>query len=101
MKSNRSALWALIGVVVGFGLPALAFVGLIIVVVASTAQLAGQATPSLNKTTHVSGPLSGPGVALIDVGQHRKANNTMQITTHVQIIQFHLFGDHICVDYNM
>ena len=67
MKSNTPALWLLVGVIVGFGLPVLAFIGVIIVLVASTSQLTDQAIPSLGESSHVSGPLSGPAVALIDI----------------------------------
>lgn len=67
MASNRAAIWVLVGVVVGFGMPVLALIGLVLVLAVSTSQLAGQAAPSLEHSTHLSGPATGPAVAVVDV----------------------------------
>ena len=67
MKSNRSAVWLLVGVLVGFGLPVLALIGVVFALVLSTSQLAGQGGSSVDKAAHLSGPESGPAVALLDV----------------------------------
>lgn len=64
---NRSALWALLGVIVGFGLPIVTCVGLVLVAGVGMAMLVSQAEPADGTTVHVSGPLSGPAVVLIDV----------------------------------
>ena len=67
MSANRPAIWLLVGVVLGFGLPVLAIMGLIVTLVASAAQLSGPTLSSANETAHVSGPTSGDAVALIDI----------------------------------
>jgi|AP95_1055475.scaffolds.fasta_scaffold29296_2 protease-4 len=67
MSANRPAIWLLVGVVLGFGLPVLAIIGLIVTLVASAAQLSGPTLSSANETAHVSGPTSGDAVALIDI----------------------------------
>jgi protease-4 len=67
MKPNRSAVWLLVGIVVGFGLPVLALIGVVFALVLSSAQLAGQTGSSLNKATYLSGPESGPAVVLLDL----------------------------------
>lgn len=67
MNTNRSAVWALAGVAVGFGLPVVALIGLIIAVGFSAAQLTGTAAPSAPHYTQISGPESGPAVAVLDV----------------------------------
>lgn len=66
MNTNRSAVWALAGVAVGFGLPVVALIGLIIAAGFSAAQLTGDAAPS-TRYTQISGPESGPAVAVLDV----------------------------------
>jgi protease-4 len=65
--ANRSALWALAGVAVGFGLPTLACAGMLAVFSISTTSL-GTASPVAGSASeHVSGPFSGPAVAILDV----------------------------------
>ena len=57
MNTNRSAVWALVGVAVGFGLPVVALIGLILAVGFGAAQLTGAAAPSMSaRYTQVSGP---------------------------------------------
>lgn len=69
-KGNRPALWALLGVGVGFALPIGACLGLFVVfsialqLFAGPAGTAGVAPVPM---VHVSGPLSGPAVAMIDL----------------------------------
>ena len=67
MNTNRSAAWALAGVAVGFGLPILALVGLIIAVGFSAARLTGGTLPTASSYTQISGPDDGPAVAVLDV----------------------------------
>ena len=66
-KNNRSALWALIGVVIGFGLPFLAFLGLVIAVVVSIPDISSQPPTGLGGEEHLSGPSAGPSVAVVDI----------------------------------
>lgn len=69
MNTNRSALWAIIGVVVGFSLPLLFCGGMALVFVWSAgAEGGGGLTASGPVPQHVSGPTSGPAVALLDIG---------------------------------
>ena len=65
--TNRSALWALFGVAIGFGLPFLAFVGFTVAVVSSIPDLVGHQPQGLGGEEHLSGPATGPAVAVIDV----------------------------------
>ena len=67
MNSNRSAVWALAGVAVGFGLPVLALIGLVIAIGFSATRLAGDAVPAVSRYTQISGPEDGPAVAVLDV----------------------------------
>ena len=67
MKGNRSAVWLLVGVLVGFGLPVFALIGTVFALVLSTTQLADRGGSSVDKATHLSGPKSGPAVALLDI----------------------------------
>ena len=67
MNTNRAAVWALAGVAVGFGLPVVALIGLIIAVGLSAGQLTADAVPSAARYTQVSGPEEGPAVAVLDV----------------------------------
>ena len=67
MNSNRSAAWALAGVAVGFGLPILALIAIIVALGFSAARLAGDAVPSVSRYTQIAGPEKGPAVALLDV----------------------------------
>jgi protease IV len=65
--SNRSALWALVGVALGFALPALACAGTLAVFSISTASITAAAPTASSLNEHVSGPFSGPAIAIIDV----------------------------------
>ncbi len=67
MKENRSALWALLGVALGFGLPALACLGLAFVFSISLATVGSQAAPTPIVPVQVSGPMSGPAVAIVEI----------------------------------
>ncbi len=68
MQTNRSPLWALGGAVVGFAMPFLGLACLAIVCLFSLAGASGLTSTGANQTeTHVSGPLSGPAVAVIDI----------------------------------
>ena len=67
MNANRPAIWLLVGVVLGFGLPVLAFIGLIVALVLSASQLSGPTLSSASEISQVSGPTSGAAVALIDI----------------------------------
>ena len=68
--SGRSALWALLGVAVGFLLPVFACGGLMLVAAFSAAIGGGGTTTTMSKTPiaqHVRGPVTGPAVAIIPV----------------------------------
>ncbi|GAB4577662.1 MAG: hypothetical protein Fur0022_03930 [Anaerolineales bacterium] len=67
--SNRSALWALVGVFIGFSLPVLTCLGFFFMfIVGLSAAGGGQASTSVPAIPiHVSGPLTGPAVAIIEV----------------------------------
>ncbi len=67
MKENRSALWALLGVLVGFAMPVLACLGLTLVFTVSLSAVGGQAAPSPSMAVPVSGPVAGPTVAIIEI----------------------------------
>ncbi|MCB0538406.1 MAG: signal peptide peptidase SppA [Bacteroidetes bacterium] len=68
MNSNRSALWAIIGVVIGFSLPLLFCGGLALVLVWSASAGEGGALAASGPVPqHVSGPDSGPAVAVMDI----------------------------------
>ncbi|HIC69763.1 MAG TPA: signal peptide peptidase SppA [Candidatus Latescibacteria bacterium] len=67
MNANRSALWLLVGVVLGFGLPVLAIIGLIVALVVSASQLSDPTFSTPSEVSQVSGPTSGEAVALIDI----------------------------------
>lgn len=70
---NRAATWAIIGVLVGFALPIFmcaclattTFIGLSASL--GSASAGGMAGPALTVPQHVSGPLTGPAVAVIRV----------------------------------
>ncbi len=68
---SRSALWALLGVAIGFLLPVIACGGLMLVAATSAAiaggSSAGAAAPREPIPQHVRGPLTGPAVAIITV----------------------------------
>lgn len=68
--NSRAGLWALLGVGVGFILPLIACVCGMLIFAAGVGQIAGQAASSGTTQpgpAHVSGPRTGPAVALIDV----------------------------------
>ncbi len=65
---GRSALWALLGVVIGFSFPILACFGFFFVMVVALSSVGGAGSSSaLNVPIYVSGPVTGPAVAIIDV----------------------------------
>lgn len=69
MNSNRSALWAIIGVVVGFSLPLLFCGGFGLIFIWSAG---GEGATGLAATgpqsEYISGPESGPSIAVLDIG---------------------------------
>ncbi len=73
MNSNRSALWAIIGVVVGFGLPFVACGGLAIMFAWGVGSSGGGGSMTLMDppagpvAQYVSGPEEGPAVALMEI----------------------------------
>jgi protease-4 len=67
LKANRSALWALIGVLVGFILPIAACFGVTLVLTVGLAGLGDQTAASPINAVHESGPLTGPAVAIIEI----------------------------------
>lgn len=68
MSTNRSPLWALIGVVVGFGLPALLCLGLAFSFFIGLGSLGASPTSmQSDQQVYISGPASGPAVAIIRV----------------------------------
>ena len=81
MNTNRSAVWALAGVAVGFGLPIVALIGLILAVGLGAAQLTGGAMPSAARYTQISGPESGPAVAVLDVAGPIVSGSTSSFET--------------------
>lgn len=72
-NGNRSALWAIVGVLVGFTLPVFLCIGLALVTLFGFGAALGGAgntamgAPSAVAPRQVTGPLTGPAVALIDV----------------------------------
>ncbi len=69
-SSSRSALWALLGVAVGFLLPVFACGGLMLTAAFSAAISSSGSTATAGKVPvaeHVRGPLTGPAVAIIPV----------------------------------
>lgn len=67
MNGNRTALWALLGVVIGFGLPIMACGGIALVLmwgVGSGSAAMGATQPAAQ---HVSGPNTGPAIAIIEI----------------------------------
>ena len=72
---NRNALWAIVGVLIGFGLPIFACVALTFstligfsIAGAQSASSAATSGGSLPLTPqYVSGPISGPAIAMIDI----------------------------------
>jgi protease-4 len=71
MNSNRSALWAIIGVIVGFGMPILFCVGTVFLLsiglpLGGIGSISGPGSNGAVPQT-VSGPAQGPAVGLIDI----------------------------------
>ena len=70
---NRTAAWTLAGVVIGFAMPICACLALTAAMFTGIAGLTGSAraavpnTPLSTGPVHVSGPVTGPAVALIDI----------------------------------
>jgi protease-4 len=67
VNNNRTGIWVLAGVIVGFSLPLLACMGLTLVTILSFSAAGSASQPASYSTAHVSGPLVGPAVALIDI----------------------------------
>jgi protease-4 len=68
MQTNRSPLWALGGAAVGFALPFIGMACIAVICLVSLAGYSGLAAGGANQSgTHLSGPLSGPAVAVIDI----------------------------------
>ena len=68
MNANRSALWTLIGVIVGFSLPFFVCGGLGLVFVWGAGASGGTALAASSPVSqYVSGPQSGPAVALLEI----------------------------------
>lgn len=67
--TNRSALWALVGVLIGFSLPMLACMGFFFLFIVGLGSAGGgQASSSVPAVPiHVSGPLTGPAIAIVEV----------------------------------
>ncbi len=83
MQTTRSAVWALAGVAVGFGLPVVALIGLIIAVGFGAARLTGDAAPSAARYTQIAGPENGPAVAVLDVVGPIVSGSTSSFETRV------------------
>ncbi|MCS7060091.1 MAG: signal peptide peptidase SppA [Anaerolineae bacterium] len=70
---NRTAAWTLAGVIIGFAMPVCACLAMIIAVFTGLAGLTGPARTTTSTMplgggpVHVSGPTTGPAVAIIDV----------------------------------
>ncbi len=66
---NRTALWTLAGVLIGFTLPMLACMGFFFLFIVGLSAAGGgggsAATPAI--PIHVSGPLTGPAIAIIEI----------------------------------
>jgi len=68
MQTNRSPLWVLGGAVVGFALPFLGMACVAAVCLFSLAGASGLASTGVSQNQqHISGPTSGPAVAVIDI----------------------------------
>ncbi|MGA2112059.1 MAG: signal peptide peptidase SppA [Anaerolineales bacterium] len=68
-RKDRSALWALIGVLIGFGLPALFCLGTLLAAGLSLSALGGNlsASTAAGQEQQTGGPASGPAVAELDL----------------------------------
>ncbi len=66
---NRTALWTLLGVFIGFSLPVLTCMGFFfLLIIGLSAAGGGQASAAVSAVPiHVSGPLTGPAVAIIEI----------------------------------
>jgi len=67
MNGNRTALWALLGVVIGFGLPIMACGGIALVLMWGVGSSGGAMAATQPAAQQVSGPNTGPAVAIIDI----------------------------------
>jgi protease-4 len=68
MQTNRSPLWALGGAAVGFTLPILGLACVAVVCLVSLVGMSGlTSTGAVQDEIHLSGPASGPAVAVIDI----------------------------------
>ena len=67
--TNRPAIWALVGVFIGFSLPTLACMGFFLLFIMGLSAFgggqAGSAVPVV--PVHVSGPITGPAIAIVEV----------------------------------
>ena len=92
--SSRNALWALIGVALGFLLPIFACGGLFMLALVSASITSGGSTATMAKAPvarHVRGPLTGPAVAIIPINGpivegHASALGTSQVAAADDII---------------
>jgi protease IV len=68
-SGNRTALWTLLGVLIGFSLPILTCMGFFfLLIVGLGAAGGGEASAAVPAVPiHVSGPLTGPAIAIIEV----------------------------------
>ncbi len=68
-RGVSAAVWALLGTIVGFSLPAVACIGFFFAFTVGMSVLGSQGTQQAVPTlpVHVSGPLVGPAIAIIDV----------------------------------
>ncbi len=65
---NRSALWVLIGMVTGFTLPVVACLGFFFMFILGMSALgSGAAAAGPPVPVHVSGPLTGPAIAIVEI----------------------------------
>jgi protease-4 len=80
---NRSALWAMVGVVIGFSLPALTCLGFFFFfIIGLSAAGGGQASTSVPAVPiHISGPLTGPAVAIVEVSGPMMSGRASEFST--------------------
>jgi protease-4 len=83
IPTNRSPWWALGGTAFGFLLP---FVGFACIAIVCVSSLAGMSAMTMTSATtessqHLSGPLSGPAVAVIDINGEIVSGSTTSLTT--------------------
>ena len=64
---------------VGFGLPVLALIGLVIAIGFSATRLAGDTVPAVSRYTQISGPEDGPAVAVLDVVRSHRQRQLLAV----------------------